>query len=186
MSTKPSPVIEREVTALDEAFRDAFRGHAAGVAVVTADPGDGPVALIVTSLFSVSVDPPLLAFSASASSSSTEALLAAETVVVHVLARSDIELARRCAVHGADRFRDAEWARLATGEPCFTDVGTRILGRIVARHPAGTGTIVVVQAEDVASAAPGSEQRPLVYHDRTWHALDEHSRVDAREQVRER
>ncbi len=48
-----------------EAFRHAFRHHPAGVAVVTADAGDGPAAMTVSSVASVEVDPPTLVFSAS-------------------------------------------------------------------------------------------------------------------------
>ena len=53
-------------------FKAAFRGHPAGVAVITADAG-GPVALTATSVSSVSADPPLLIFSISAQSSAAAA-----------------------------------------------------------------------------------------------------------------
>ncbi len=39
-------------------FKSAFRNHPAGVSVVTADPGDGPVGLTATSVISVSANPP--------------------------------------------------------------------------------------------------------------------------------
>ena len=51
-----------------------FRGHPAGVAVITADDGTGPVGMTASSVFSVSVAPPLVVFSASALSSSTPTL----------------------------------------------------------------------------------------------------------------
>jgi flavin reductase (DIM6/NTAB) family NADH-FMN oxidoreductase RutF len=38
-------------------FKALFRGHPGGVAVITADAGDGPVALTATSVASVSADP---------------------------------------------------------------------------------------------------------------------------------
>ena len=40
-------------------FKALFRGHPGGVAVITADAGDGPVALTATSVASVSAEPPL-------------------------------------------------------------------------------------------------------------------------------
>ena len=64
-------------------FKLAFRHHAAGVAVVTADAGDGPVGITVSSLFSVSAEPPLMVFSISNSSSSAPTVLRAESLVVH-------------------------------------------------------------------------------------------------------
>jgi len=50
---------------MTEHFREAFRRHPAGVAVITADPGDRPVAMTVSSLISVSAAPPIVAFSLS-------------------------------------------------------------------------------------------------------------------------
>ena len=53
-----------------DAFKRAFRNHAAGVAIITADAGNGPVGLTATSVFSVSAEPALLVFSVSDDSSS--------------------------------------------------------------------------------------------------------------------
>ena len=100
-----------------QSFKDLFRGHPGGVAVITADAGDGPVALTATSVSSVSADPPLLTFSISALSSASTTLQRADTVVVHLLDADDLDLARLCATSGLDRFADrAAWSRLATGE----------------------------------------------------------------------
>lgn len=51
-------------------LRSVFRRHAAGVAVVTARGGAGPVGFTATSLTSVSADPPLVSFGISTGSSS--------------------------------------------------------------------------------------------------------------------
>jgi hypothetical protein len=58
------PPHDVEVLSADE-FKLAFRNHPAGVAIVTADAGKGPVAM--TSSVFLSVLSPLLVFSASAS-----------------------------------------------------------------------------------------------------------------------
>ncbi len=101
-------------------FKAAFRNHPAGVAVITADAGDGPVALTATSVFSVSVAPPLLVFSVSELSSSTPTIRRAETVVVHLLGAAQIDIAKLGATSGIDRFADTSiWERLPTGEPHF-------------------------------------------------------------------
>src|SRR6476659_4568964 len=95
-----SPVDVEPVGLDPDAFKAAFRMHPAGIAVVTADDGNGPVAMTVSSLFSVSAVPALLVFSASALSSSTSTIRAAETVVVHMLTDDDLDLARLCATRG--------------------------------------------------------------------------------------
>ncbi len=159
-------------------FKLAFRNHAAGVAVITADAGEGPVGLTATSVFSVSAEPPLLVFSVSAQSSSAPTLLRAEHVVVHLLAEEQLGLARLCATSGIDRFADTSiWTRLITGEPYFPAAHSWIRGRVVDTMSAGKSTIVAVHA--VQAQLPVTEAAPLVYHNRTWHSLGEASRLEA-------
>lgn len=157
-------------------FKRAFRNHAAGVAVITADAGDGPVGLTATSVFSVSAEPALLVFSISAQSSSAPTLLRAEHVVVHLLAEGQLDLAQLCATSGVDRFADPTiWTRLITGEPYFPAAHAWIRGRVVDTMSAGKSTIVAVQA--LQAQVPEDDAAPLVYHNRTWHSLGEGSRL---------
>ena len=157
-------------------FKQAFRNHAAGVAVITADDGSGPVGLTATSVFSVSAEPPLLVFSLSSQSSSAPTLLRAEHVVVHLLAEDQLDLARLCATSGVDRFADTtRWTRLITGEPYFPSAHTWIRGRVIDTMRAGSSTIVAVHA--LQAQLPAGEAAPLVYHNRTWHALGNASRL---------
>ncbi len=166
---------EKGITA--EEFRFAFRSHPAGVAIVTADAGDGPVAMTVSSVSSVSTDPPTLLFSASAMSSSTPTLRRAETVVVHLLAADHVELAKLGARSGAERFgKDVVWGRLPTGEPYYPDA-TWLRGRVVQCIEVNGATLVLVEAIEAKPQEHHSplEPTPLVYHDRRWHVLTERS-----------
>lgn len=163
-------------------FKAAFRNHAAGVSVVTADDGTGPVALTATSVFSVSADPPLLVFSVSAQSSSSGTICAADTVVVHLLEADQLDLAKLGATSGIDRFADtSQWSRLVTGEPVFHGASVWVRGRIISRMEAGTSTIIAVHAlqSSVSEGTGGdaADAEPLVYHNRTWHRLGAHSRI---------
>ncbi len=163
-------------------FKSVFRGHPGGVAVVTADDGTGPVALTVTSVASVSVDPPLLIFSASAYSSATPTILRASSIVVHLLDAEDLPLAQLASTSGVDRFADTSaWTQLVTGEPVYRGVRAWIRCTVVDRIEAGGATVIAAQAvqtsiaRDVESEDGGA---PLVYHNRTWHQLGDHSRLD--------
>ncbi|MFK4834897.1 flavin reductase family protein [Microbacterium sp. ZW T2_14] len=162
-------------------FRSLFRGHPSGVAVITASGPGGPVALTASSVSSVSADPPLLVFSVSAISSATPTILAADSVVVHLLDADDIDLARLGATSGVDRFADAQsWAPLPTGEPVFRGVRAWVRGAVVSRMDAGGSTIIAahaVQAHIARDADSRAGGDALVFHNRTWHRLGEHSRV---------
>lgn len=180
VSIRTAPARGRSLSALPgtvsaQDFKRLFRHHAAGVAVVTADPGDGPAGLTATSLITISVEPPLLAFSLASESSATPGLRRAETVVVHLLSADDLEVARRFATSGIDRFAESSWSRLATGEPLLTGLGSWLRGRVVNRMDAGGSVVVAVQPLETQVRDDGHV--PLVYHNRSWHSLGEASRL---------
>ncbi|SJN20978.1 flavin reductase-like, FMN-binding [Microbacterium esteraromaticum] len=163
-------------------FKALFRGHPGGVAVITADAGDGPVVLTATSVVSVSAEPPLLIFSISTLSSASEVLARAESVVVHLLDANDVELAKLGATRGIDRFAQHQtWSRLSTGEPVFDGVRAWVRCAVINRMDAGTSTVIAAHAleshigRDVEPGEPGDA---LVYHNRGWHRLSEHSRFE--------
>lgn len=151
-------------------FRAAFRNHPAGVAIVTADDGGGPAGLTATSVTPVSAEPALLLFTLSSGASAAPVISNAETAVVHLVCAEQVELARRFATSGIDRFAGpVGWTRLATGEPLLGGVDTWLRGRIVDRIAAGDSTVVLLRVVGVhAGRFPRS---PLVYLNRTWYSL---------------
>lgn len=181
MGVRPETPAPAPAPTTAERFIAAFGNHPAGVSVITADAGHGPVALTATSVCSVSVDPPLLAFSASSRSSSTPTIRSAETIVVHLLSSEQLPIAQLGATSGIDRFADTSiWKRLSTGEPYFPGAAVWIRGRIVNLLDASGATLVLVEALEVGGQSGGPEEiagQPLVYHSRAWHALGEHSRI---------
>jgi flavin reductase (DIM6/NTAB) family NADH-FMN oxidoreductase RutF len=160
-------------------FKLAFRHHPSGVALITADAGDGPVAMTATSVFSVSAEPPLFVFSISDQSSASATITKADTLIVHLLSAKQLDLARLGATSGIDRFADtSSWDRLITGEPYFPAVRTWIRGRVIDRMRAGSSTVVAVHALQARlPEGEGEVEAPLVYYRRTWHKLGEHSEI---------
>jgi len=159
-------------------FKAAFRDHPAGVAVITADAGDGPVALTATSVASVSAEPPLIMFSVSAMSSSTPTIRRAETVVVHLLAADQLDLAKLASTSGIDRFADTSvWKVLPTGETYFPSARSWIRARVLEVVAAGSSSIILVEALE-SKPVDEAAAVPLVYHNRTWHSLGNHSRIE--------
>ncbi|MDF2559121.1 MAG: flavin oxidoreductase [Microbacterium sp.] len=162
-------------------FAAAFRHHPGGVALITATGRDGHVALTATSVASVSADPPLFVFSASAASSAAATIRAADSVVLHLIGAEGVALARLGATSGIDRFADTDaWTTLVTGEPVFH--GTRWLrARVINRIDAGAATVVLAEAlqSNIAADAPLAHDEGLVYVNRAWHRIGEHSLIDA-------
>src|SRR3546814_14847557 len=104
--------------------------------------------MTVSAVASVSIHPPTLIFSASPMSSSTPTICRAETVVVHLLASDQIELAKLGARSGAERFGpDVEWGRLPTGEPYYPTANVWLRGRVVQRVDVNGSPLVVVEVE---------------------------------------
>lgn len=157
---------------MPERYKAAFRNHPARAAIITADDSAGPVGLTATSVISLSAEPSLLAFSLSGDSSTAPRIARADSVVVHLLTVGQVDLAKRFATSGIDRFADGvSWSRLETGEPFLSGAQCWLRGRIVRQYTVGNATLVVV---DVLEAEPGSAScTPLVYQNRTWYALDE-------------
>lgn len=151
----------------------AFRHHPAGVAIITADPGDGPVALTVSSLISVSAAPPTVAFSLSDNSTSAGAVRRAETIVVHFVRRDDMELARLCATGGKDRFGpDVRWARLETGEPHYPEVALWFRAAIREQFVVPGACLVSAELLEVSPRLNEPHRDDaLVYANRAWHGL---------------
>jgi len=157
-------------------FKGAFRQHPAGIAVITADDGTGPVAMTASSVFSVSAEPPVLVFSISGQSSAAPTILEAETIVVHMLTAANLDLAKLAATSGIDRFADKSlWSRLPSGEPYYVNAHSWIRGRVVDQMKIGDSTVVAVHALESNVPDDAASAHPLVYHNRTWHQLGENS-----------
>ncbi|GAA4288702.1 flavin reductase family protein [Georgenia daeguensis] len=155
-----------------ENFKAVFRNHPAGVAVVTLRGPEGPVGFTATSVASVSAAPPVLAFSLAAASSSRPALERAGSVVVNFLAEDQRDVAEAFARRGVDRFGQVAWSSLPTGEPVLRGVRAWVRGVIEERIPVGDSLLVTVRAA-LSDRQHGT--RPLVYLDRAYHRLGDHS-----------
>jgi flavin reductase (DIM6/NTAB) family NADH-FMN oxidoreductase RutF len=144
-------------------LRRIFRRHAAAVAVVTTSWLGQPVGLLVTSLASVSADPPLISFNVARTSSSWPALEEAAHVGVHVLDSQQESLANRFARKGADRFSaPTSWRAGVHGIPVLDGVAAWAVATVEHRFDAGNHVIVVAR---LLQADAQDESRPLVHHD---------------------
>ena len=156
-----SALVTPTAPALDaETFRAALGRFATGVAFVAAAPGGEPTGLVVNSLASVSLDPPLVSFCPSRSSLTWSRMRRARHVGVSVLAPSHEAFARRATPPGADRFAGVAWTPGRNGAPILDGALAVLECDVVAEHPAGDHWIVVCRVDE-ARFAPIDE--PLVF-----------------------
>lgn len=150
-----SPVIDQAH------FRQVLGHFPTGVTVITAATADGPAGLAVGSFFSVSLDPPLVAFCAGRTSTSYPKISEAGHFTVNILAEDQEGISRVFASKDTDKFAGIGYrAAGATGAPVITDVLAWIECDIEVVHEAGDHWIVVGRVLDLGV---GHEGGPLVF-----------------------
>lgn len=142
-------------------FRAVMRHHAKGVAVITAGT-DAPVGFCATSLSSVSLDPPLVSFTAGLGTASWAAMKTARHVMAHLLAEGQEEVARAFARPGPGKFGQATgWHRDALGLPVLDDALAWLLLTPVTVVPVADHALVIAR---VLTATHTPAGRPLIHH----------------------
>jgi flavin reductase (DIM6/NTAB) family NADH-FMN oxidoreductase RutF len=147
--------IEPEVTSGD--FRSAMRQLTGGVSVITAGKGRDISGMTVTSVTSLSVDPPSLIVSLNRESSSWPLVKRFGFFGVNILTADQIDIAERFTgkggLKGADRFAGAQWITRASGVPLLVNALAAIdceVEDVVERH---SHAIVIGRVLDVAVSA---------------------------------
>lgn len=131
--------IATEITSDD--FRNAMRQLTGGVSVVTAGIGWDISGMTVTSVSSLSVDPPALIVSINREASSWPLVRRYGFFGVNILAADQIDIAERFTgkdgLKGAERFAGAHWTMRVSGVPLLTDALAAIdceVEDVVERH----------------------------------------------------
>jgi flavin reductase (DIM6/NTAB) family NADH-FMN oxidoreductase RutF len=149
-------------------FRDALGRFATGVAFVTAAPDGEPAGLIVNSLTSVSLEPPLVSFCPSRSSLTWSRMRRAGRFGVNILGRKHERFAMRATPAGADRFAGLNWELGPRGVPLLTDALATLECETLAEHPTGDHWIVIGRVDDVRTSPLND---PLVFFAGAFGAL---------------
>jgi 3-hydroxy-9,10-secoandrosta-1,3,5(10)-triene-9,17-dione monooxygenase reductase component len=149
-------------------FRDALGRFATGVAFVTAALDGEPAGLIVNSLTSVSLEPPLVSFCPARDSLTWSRMRRAGRFGVNVLGHRHERFAIRATPAGADRFAGLDWELGRGGVPLLNDALASLECEIVAEHPAGDHWIVVGGVNDLRTS-PVDE--PLLFYAGEFGAL---------------
>jgi len=98
-------------------FRRVLGGFASGVTIITAMVDGEPVGMTCQSFFSLSLDPPLVAFSPSLHSTSYPRIRQSGSFAVNILEASQRPLCEQFSRSGTDKWRGVEWRPGVTGSP---------------------------------------------------------------------
>jgi flavin reductase (DIM6/NTAB) family NADH-FMN oxidoreductase RutF len=146
--------IDREVSSGD--FRGAMRHLAGGVSVITVGRAKDITGMTVTSVSSLSVDPPTLIVSINRESSSWPLLKRHGFFGVNILTADQIDIAERFTgkdgLKGADRFAGAQWITRVSGVPLLAGALAAIdceVEDIVERH---SHAIVIGRVLDIQAS----------------------------------
>ena len=153
------------VSADTATYRRVLGRLATGVTAVTAmatAPGRAqPVGLIVNSLTSVSLDPPLVLFCVGDTSTSWPIIRASGRLCVNILGRDQEPVcAQFLSRAGTRRFLGVDWTLSPGGSPLLADAIAWLDGTVEAEHTVGDHTVVIVRVDDLALQGDGP---PLVF-----------------------
>jgi len=143
-------------------FRQTLGHYPTGVCAITATQADGtPVAMIVGSFTSVSLEPPLVAFFPDKSSSSWAKIAECSGFCVNVLADDQGDLCRTLASKDPDKFSGVPYRLSELGAPILDRTLAWVDCSFHAVHEAGDHFIVVGEVHALDLHHPGA---PLLFH----------------------
>ncbi|WP_340314920.1 flavin reductase family protein [Rhizorhabdus argentea] len=146
-------------------FRKALGAFATGVTIITTRDADGvDRGLTVNSFNSLSLDPPMVLWSLSKTSSAHGAFAKAAHWAVHVLANEQEELGVRFASKREDRFDGLPIERSESGIPLLLGCSARFECRKSFQYDGGDHVLFVGEVTDFQH----ERRTPLVFHGGTF------------------
>lgn len=149
------------------AFRSAMRQLAGGISVITVGNSENRSGLTVTSVSSLSAEPPIVIFCISQASSSWSILKQARTFAVNVLAPDHLAIAERFSGRngekGHERYAGSAWNELVTGTPILADAIAALdctVEELIERH---NSAIVLGRVQSVKVRPESDIAEPLTY-----------------------
>jgi 3-hydroxy-9,10-secoandrosta-1,3,5(10)-triene-9,17-dione monooxygenase reductase component len=158
------PVDASHVAAPGAVAPDEYRhvlGHfATGVTVITTVSGGVPAGFTCQSFGALSLDPPLVLFCPSRSSSTGRRIIESGRFCANVLADSQRALARVFAGKSADKFAGVGWSPSPAGLPLLNGAHAWVDASVETVHEAGDHRLVIGRVTGLGVGAVGSGNGP--------------------------
>ena len=142
----------------NQAFKNALKMWASGVAVVTTNSDSGEQGMTVTSFSSVSMDPPQILVCINESAETGAAIIEGEQFAVNILSSEQEQVSNEFAGGSsmAERFANVAWKKGELGLPVFDDALVGLECTLVEKVKAGSHWVMIgeVQSTQVQAADP--------------------------------
>ncbi len=157
-----------EVVSVDD-FKAAMRALPAGISAVTTGSGDDVAGLIVSSLTSVSAEPPMVGFFVQRTASAHGALLRVGRFVANVLGEEHGDVINDFlkAPQGPARFAAGQWSEGERGLPVLKDALASMECDIVCTEVLGTHDLIVGKIRRTSSR----QARPIINFNAGTHRI---------------
>ena len=152
-----------------DAFKNALRGWASGVTIVTSRSGDKLHGMTVSAFSSVSADPPLVLICANRASTTHDVIGEGGVFAVNILAadQQDVSNVFASSKHEDSRLDQVSWTEGSTGAPLIDGALASLECEVASAHEEGSHTIYVGRVH----AAKTSDGVPLVYYQGAYRSL---------------
>jgi 3-hydroxy-9,10-secoandrosta-1,3,5(10)-triene-9,17-dione monooxygenase reductase component len=144
-----------------ERMRSVWSSFCSGVTVVTAVGAERPIGFTCQSFSSLSLDPPLVSFSAARTSTTWPKIRAQGIFCVNVLSHDHQDISAAFARSGTDKFAGVDWAPAPLGSPVLGGMLAWAECTLWAEYDGGDHTIVVGRVSSL-EGLPGG--RPLIFY----------------------
>lgn len=150
-------------------FKAAMRALPAGISAITTGSGDAMAGMIVSSLTSISADPPMVGFFTHQNASIRQTLLESGRFVANVLGEEHQEVMSNFlnAPQGPARFTSGDWAEGEHQLPVLTNALASMECEIVCTQALGTHDFIVGKIRKTSC----SSANPVVHFNAATHCL---------------
>jgi flavin reductase (DIM6/NTAB) family NADH-FMN oxidoreductase RutF len=140
-------------------FREVISHFASGVTVITAVHDGRPFGTTASAVSSLSLEPPMLLVCMNKQSETGRAVAESKRFGVNILGAHQVDLAKRFAQKGSDKFAEVPVTPGKSGEPLFEEALATLECRVVEETTGGTHYVFLAEVE--SGAARGGA--PLAY-----------------------
>lgn len=152
-------------------FRETMRRTASGVAILTTDGAAGRAGITVSTLCSLSMEPPSVVACVHRDNRALETIMRNGVFAANVLSDDQEDVAKAFAgmipEFREDRFASGRWQQLATGAPALHGALAAFDCKTASTFDFGTHRILIGEVVDIVS----NEGNPLLFADRNFRRL---------------